>query len=290
MSVLGLLCAVFVGASAADVLPADSLVSYLLEEPLRELRYHLRVEGSRRHVSALSLYWNYRDSLNHRRADLCLPPVRSEPYAEEASAVIVRRCEGDDSIEYSTAVPLVCGADGCVSLRLTATSAGSALEIGAERAAVSLPVSFDLDYPGALAVCTRRTLKAPINFLFTAAAPTAPIAKPDSSAVAPLAGTWTFLDRDMDASQAYLPERYTLRLLPDGDTYLIYTDAGEYKGRLTPSPFSSHWYLSWVTADRRLLDSETSADLETSGLTLRLNFPLLRTSLRFVRADGEVGK
>lgn len=270
-------------ATAAERLAADSLALVRIEHPLSRLHYHLRAEAHRSKAATLSLFWNYADSLNHRRAELQMPAAGESLYAQEAPLTIIRRVDGVDSTLYAGTVAVAYGPDGCLSMRLTALGSGAALEVGTDEAAAAIPVDFDLDRPQALAIKASRALTLPINFLFTADGVEAP-ERPAATA-APLAGLWQFLDRDMDSTLAFLPRKYTLEVVADGEAYLIYTDTGEYKGRLTPSPFAGHWYLSWRTADGRLLEGETSADIETAGTILRLNFPLLRTTLRFVKAE-----
>lgn len=111
----------------------------------------------------------------------------------------------------------------------------------------------------------------------------------------PLTGYWEYLDRDNDPDRARPGGRYSLAVIPAGPTGnydIIYlggaqVNAGQWltgmiKGRLSATPFMDHYTLTWYDAMCQDVVSELHADL-TRPAILTLNFPLMRTSMRFAR-------
>lgn len=110
----------------------------------------------------------------------------------------------------------------------------------------------------------------------------------------PLEGYWSYLDRDNDPRYARLGGKYRLAMVksPAGGYVLIYIGGAEVeaprwrpgmlKGHLRPTIFVGHYTLEWVDAVFRPESDETSADI-TDGAILTLNFPLMKTKLRFAR-------
>ena len=87
---------------------------------------------------------------------------------------------------------------------------------------------------------------------------------------------------------------YTVAIVDNGDNGfdIIYLSGAETngrqwhtglkKGQLIPTQFAGHYNLVWYDATMRPLTEETSATIET-GEILRLDFPLLRTSIRLAK-------
>lgn len=106
-------------------------------------------------------------------------------------------------------------------------------------------------------------------------------------------GVWRYLDRDNDPRFARPGGYYELAIVANHQTGgydIIYLDGantasslwepGMLKGRLSPTAFSGHFDLQWFDASMQLIDSECSATIESSAI-LRLDFPLLKSSMRF---------
>lgn len=106
---------------------------------------------------------------------------------------------------------------------------------------------------------------------------------------------WQYLDRNNDPRYARPGGDYRLATIADGlgGYHIVYlggasvlpTDwaEGMIKGHLAPTPFVDHYTLTWFDASGDPIDRETTADLSAEGSILALNFPLLRTMLRFSR-------
>lgn len=106
-------------------------------------------------------------------------------------------------------------------------------------------------------------------------------------------GIWKYLDRDTDPQYARPGGFYELAIVKseDGSGFdIIYLEGsqtmssawkpGMKKGHLTPTAFSDHYDLQWIDSTMHILDTECSASIE-SGSILRLDFPLLKSSMRF---------
>lgn len=106
-------------------------------------------------------------------------------------------------------------------------------------------------------------------------------------------GLWQYLDRNTDPAYMRPGGTYTLAIIPSGPNFnIIYIDGAEInasrwhkgmlKGTLRPTPFQGHYNLTWYDAELHPHTAECSATLE-SPLLLRLDFPLLKSSLRLTR-------
>lgn len=108
----------------------------------------------------------------------------------------------------------------------------------------------------------------------------------------PVVGFWKYLDRDNDHMYARMGGEYNIAVTPNesGSFDIIYlggarVNASEWKpgmikGRLIPTIFTDHYDLNWYDASMRPIDRECSATIE-QGAILRLDFPLLKTSIRY---------
>lgn len=112
-------------------------------------------------------------------------------------------------------------------------------------------------------------------------------------------GIWEYLDRDTDSRRAMAGGRYRLGIIPaadggKGDYDIVYLGGAEVnshlwktgmiKGRLKALPFASHWDLQWYDSDMRLIVHDINASMEQNSI-LSLNFPLMKSTIRFYRAD-----
>lgn len=107
-------------------------------------------------------------------------------------------------------------------------------------------------------------------------------------------GQWHYLDRITESTNVRLGGEYDLAITPsaNGSGWDIFylggaqTDAprwqsGVLKGRLTPTGFTSHWDLQWISANGLPLITEAYATLSDDGRILTLDFPTLEARLRF---------
>lgn len=109
---------------------------------------------------------------------------------------------------------------------------------------------------------------------------------------------WRYLDRDTDARVLNLGGEYRLATVSnaDGGYDVVYIDGARVnsaywkpmmiKGRLLLTVFVNHYDLIWYDAYGRVIDCETSADIE-NGSILKLNFPLYGGSVRFAPEFGK---
>lgn len=110
-----------------------------------------------------------------------------------------------------------------------------------------------------------------------------------------MAGIWEYIDEATDPDAASIGGKYTIAIIPEppgGSRYLIvYIDGaatskkqwltGMLKGTLWPTPFQSNFNLSWVDSEGDELSDGCDARIE--GNLLTLDFPLLKSQIRFGR-------
>lgn len=290
------------GTSVADTLFADSLTIYPLG-PVRTLTYHARFLPHKRHDTHLSLYWNHTAD-SHRRLDVAFPSAIAAAEAPaEVKWAYIRHINNSDSImSTGTAwVNTASSADGGISLFLRSGHDGAVAEIAGKHDVTAIPVLFDTSADADLALRSdRKTLMSAHVITYQRYTPLATypgdasgVTETATASSHPAAGIWTYLDRDADASKASVDTRYTLATIPAADGTLTIIALGRepgkdsltVKGNLSPTQFTGHYDLRWHTADGRILADDTSADIMLDGQVLRLNFPLLKTSVRFRRQN-----
>ena len=114
-----------------------------------------------------------------------------------------------------------------------------------------------------------------------------------ASSVDPLEGYWSYLDRETDDSRARLGGRYDLAIVKEGDEYvLLYVDGAEVnssmwkpmmiKGSMKPTPFKSHYDLTWYDSMMEPMDDDTFSMVD-GDMILTLKFPVYRSQLRFYK-------
>lgn len=115
-----------------------------------------------------------------------------------------------------------------------------------------------------------------------------------SSSNDPIEGYWEYLDRKNDPKYARLGGRYTLAVVKDLNNtdyyHILYIDGAEtlsslwnpfmIKGALKGTAFQHHYDLTWFDSTFQLIDKDIHASI-TDNAILTLNFPLLKTELRF---------
>ena len=104
-------------------------------------------------------------------------------------------------------------------------------------------------------------------------------------------GIYQYLDSQWDRNYTRSGGNYTLALVKTEDGFdIIYLDGaktnksrwkpGMLKGQLHSTIFTNHYNLTWYDSSGNPLTEECSADIEQNAI-LTLNFPLLKTSMRF---------
>ena len=109
------------------------------------------------------------------------------------------------------------------------------------------------------------------------------------------AGIWKALDRDTDSKYALAGGRYTLAIVPVQDTNefdILYLSGAEVntrtwktgmkKGKLIPTAFKNHYDLIWYDSALEPIEYDATASVDQE-IILSLSFPLLKSTLRFVR-------
>lgn len=117
-----------------------------------------------------------------------------------------------------------------------------------------------------------------------------------SKSTDPIEGYWRLLDYNIDDNLARIAGRYTvaiIRRLTSNDYDIIYIDGAvtnstlwhpcDIKGRLFPTEFIRHFNLQWYAADAGIIATDTNASVDDTSMILTLNFPLLRSQIRFSR-------
>lgn len=110
-----------------------------------------------------------------------------------------------------------------------------------------------------------------------------------------LNGLWKYLDRQTDSRYTQLGGNYKLATIEeeDGSISIIYIEGaqtnrsnwqqGMKKGILHRTPLIDNYDLQWFDSQMNLIDKECYATFEQDGNILILNFPLLKSVLRFVK-------
>ncbi len=114
-----------------------------------------------------------------------------------------------------------------------------------------------------------------------------------AASVDPIEGYWSYLDRETDDARARLGGRYDLAIVREGDEYLLLYVGGAdvnssnwkpmmVKGRMTPTPFKSHYDLTWYDSMMVPMDDDTFSMVDDE-MILTLKFPVYRSQLRFYK-------
>lgn len=283
---------------AAFCSQARDIEVHRFDTPVKSLLYHLRLERHADRANKATLYWNFEDSANHIRATFDIPP--QEVHADYGSPVrltVTRRCGGEDSLLLSGKT-VIKGYDGMSAIISLHSDGAASLTLGGDKASEAFAVPFCSEHPAALLYATDFPAKELDNFLLVERRESAAFHQGGTDALIEAVkassdravGFWTYLDRNSDPAQTAVSRRYVLATVPSGDgTYdIVYVDGdapgwkpGRIKGRLKKTVFTDHYDLEWTTVDGTLLVDDTSATLEGASNILRLDFPLLRTSVRF---------
>lgn len=277
---------------------ADTLVLTALEAPVSELMYHLRIASDRHKAIDVSLYWDYAGPSDHYRADYTVAPVTETDNTDKVPVDCrVYRVVGDaDSLvaTYSSYVSYSRGRDTAMSAVLRVNQDGARIDFGGTMVSAGFDVPYRNLAASSVGYSTNRAAKVLADKLMTRYSSIrrryeGEIAADSSD---PLTGRWRYLDRDADRERVPEGIDYNIAVVaePDSTYTIIYAGEpgdgwknGDIKGRLVPTPFENHFDLEWYDQSGRRYCRDTSADLIVDGQVLRLNFPILGTTVRFRR-------
>lgn len=111
---------------------------------------------------------------------------------------------------------------------------------------------------------------------------------------------WKYLDRETDTRYTRLGGIYNFATVKedDGTISIIYISGaktnnsiwqvGMQKGRLTKNLLVNDYDLKWYDADMNLLENECHATMSDDRKILTLYFPLLKSTLRFIRMPKDM--
>jgi len=257
--------------------------------------YHVRLVPDRHHVTEVSLYWDYISPAQHLRADYAVVPTTEIDNTDSApiDCKVYRVSGGIDSLvaTFSSYVRYSRGRDAGISAILRANGDGARLDFGGK----TVCDGFDVPCSGCAAsvgFSTDRDVRVLADNLITRYTNGRSRYMRDIvfDGNDPLTGQWRYLDRDADSKRVPSGIDYNLSVVagPDSTYTIIYAGEpldgwtyGDVKGHLTPTPFENHFDLEWYDQSGRRYYRDTSADLLVDGQVLRLNFPILGTSVRF---------
>lgn len=282
-------------ALRAEKREADRLELTALEAPVSELLYHVRIAPDRHHATCVSLYWDYISPTQHIRADYTVVPITEIDNTDSApiDCKVYRVTGGADSLvaSFSSYITFGRGRDAAISAILQANEDGARLDFGGR----TVSDGFDVPHSrGAASIgfSVDRDVRVLADKLMTRYSSERRHYTRDIvfDSKDPLTGQWRYLDRDADHERVPSGIDYEIAVVaePDSTYTILYAGEpldgwkhGDVKGRLTPTPFENHFDLEWYDQSGRRYYRDTSADLLVDGQVLRLNFPILGTSVRF---------
>ena len=280
-----------------ETVVADSLYSLTIDTPLQEMIYHLRFRPDKNNDAKISLYWNYIDSYSCFRAEFIIPSLMSLDNTDKAMVdcnIFKITPAGETAVgAYQEAITVSRGRDAAFSAVLRADAAGAQLRFGDRQEQAGFNVPLDRDNIARLAFRSSRDIELVNHILVSRAG--AKRERFDGELVFDsadsLTGRWTYLDRNSDPDRVAGAIDYDIAIVQSEDAYVIVYQgkssdgwrAGDIKGYLRPTPFAGHFDLEWIDQGGTLHRRDVSADLLLDGQVLRLNFPLLGTSIRLRR-------
>lgn len=268
-----------------------------LEAPVSELMYHVRLASDRHNATSVSLYWDYTGPSDHYRADYQVAPLTDTDNTDNVPVDCrVYKVSGSvDSLvaSYSSYVTYGRGNDTALSAILRVNNDGARLDFGGKTVTAGFDVPYD-NIAASVGFSTDRNAKVLTDNLLTRYSTGRTRYEGDIVADAkdPLTGRWRYLDRDADHERVPSEICYNIDVVaePDSSYTIIYAGevadgwrTGDIKGRMLPTPFENHFDLEWFDQSGRRYHRDTSADLLVDGQVLRLNFPILGTTVRFRR-------
>ena len=268
-----------------------------LDTPVASLLYHVRLKAPKNKNLKFTVYW---DSTS---VDLDIEPPTHDDFYPSVCRYTLRSGaatvgEGKEEFVYKGK------GEAAFSVILSVDRSGAELSLGTDAASFSIPVSFDRSRPGSIGYkCPGKTEEI-TNLLITKGADKrrkSTFVSVDSLKAYLAAseyiyeGTWAYLDGDIDRSKADIGAFYTLATVANNrggydivylggeKNYAFQWEPLDIKGELVRTPFIDSFDLVWLSADGCTLRHDTSATFEAGHAALRLNFPLLKSSMRFRR-------
>lgn len=258
--------------------------------PVTMLNYNVVLEPHRSKTVPASFYWNYLDTMRFYSIHFDVPPMIDDDTAgdipvdykiQHADSVLA---VGKFEVEGTSGFPL--------SVQLLYDAPGAWLKIGYKNWSTPIAVPFDARTTGKFGVST--SLKISDNDLIAVqGADFGAVETNIDTLIAQskdsLVGYWDYFDRNTDIDRVeYHPQKYAVVPAKTKGQYLIVYvgeesalwKKGDIKATLEPTGFIGNYNMRWLTAKRALLSDDVSADYDSANRLLRLNFPLLKSSVR----------
>lgn len=267
-----------------------------------DFSYHIRygLQGHGRHTMTLSWPDDTDSTICLAKAEVIASSFDDPLFPAKARYTITR--EKADSMSTIATGDFECniGRNPAFSIVLRRTASGCALTLGSDKANTVVPVPFCGDTLRAEAVEGSEILRHTLIIRNIGTKDKAPFETKEelighiADSADPMEAVWEYLDRDINTDEARLGGKYTIAtvLAPYGYD-IIYLSGAEntpgdwealdIKGKLINTAFEGHYDLEWVDATRHMADPEASATIGIAGEVLELNFPTLRSRLRFRR-------
>lgn len=274
-----------------------------LTSPTESLFYHIRLKAPKHKNLKFNVYWNCSENDSTLISLEIEPPTHDDFYPSVCRYCIRNNdsiiAQGKEEFAYKGK-----GEPG-FSVLINVDRTGAELSLGTNTASRAFNIDFDRHSPGSIGYKSFVTTEELANVLITRS--TEPRRKSSFASVDSLKahiaasediyeGIWEYLDRDVDRSKADLGAFYTLATVANGNggydivylggenNYSYPWQPLEIKGELQRTPFIDNFDLIWTSADGRTLRRDTNATFEAGHAALRLNFPLLNSSVRFRRS------
>lgn len=287
-------------AACAQALPLCKVQLDTVAGPVGRLSFHTAFAARQRSQIEASVLWNYADSANNTQARLLLGKIIHEakgPYRELKWSV-VRQIDGRDSITSTGSIDVPVNSGPKAVLSATLSVVGRAAEITLVSADASHTFAVPYDSIDAVVFGTATCAKTEIvsqALLYGRAdagvlVPASSVDTLSSEKDTPV-GPWHYLDRDINTEKASLTHPLDLYVVPDAadNSFLIYTSTRapsgflRLKGRLKPTIFTGQYNLEWYDSTGIRRTTDDYAQIMLQGTVLKLNFPLLQSSIRFYR-------
>ncbi|MGM9852926.1 MAG: hypothetical protein ACI30N_03040 [Muribaculaceae bacterium] len=248
-----------------------------------------------------ALIWDYTDSANYNCAEIKTLLASDDIYGGRSAVNVYTVKDGRETLVGRQDVT---HSEKETGLRLTRNIDGEVRLIAGDNTPVSFSVPF-AGIPGSL-VCVRSD-KGPvyknvelIGMVHDVPAPFESLEQLTEYLAASkdsIEGIWEYQDRNMPAGKIVPGGNYEVAVvrIPDSDRYgIYYLGGGEIyvdrwepfmrKGTLVPTVFPRAFDMEWIDASRsRKLVRENYATVTMDNSLLTLNFPLLKSVIRFRR-------
>lgn len=295
--VFGILFSIGLAASGLDKCRADSLYLSEVSASVSNLTYHLRIKPLKSSQIECSLVWNYLNDSTYTKAEFTIPAIAAIDNTDTQTftcRIVQQRPDTCiKSADYTPSIVFSRGKEAAFSAVLKVDANGARLCFGDRSLDDGIAVPYSRLAAGKTGFSTDRAASVTANNIIYRSMP----ARVQHSGPTPpasddhLVGIWRYFDRDADARKVASVPDYNIAIVANSDdSYtIVYLGgdtaewhSGDIKGYLRATPFENHYDLEWYDRAGHLHSLDTFADyLPDTGL-LRLSFPLLGTSLRFI--------